>query len=274
MASFCRRKKGLAPLRFAGALRPAKRTPSRKKLATTLRTMTKKERSTIQENLAKLYLRLNGYLSSGFLIHTDEKKIDGEVDLIAVRFPFHSQNYTEHNSSPYLETPEAVDFIIAEVKSHGQQLKFNQALINQYDIEPWLQILNWIGLIKPENVALVAKQLNKLVQPGENSQLANLKNLEIQTDFGKVSIRPILFSPESININNSDKFIHWTEINDFLWMCLCPDLERAECGTRYDFTAWGNELYEIVKAYKDRQISQLKFKDIKELYAEIEILRN
>lgn len=237
-------------------------------------TMDKKQKSTVQENLAKLYLRLNGYLISGFIIHSDEKRIDGEIDLIAVRFPYHSQNYTEHNSSPYLETPEAIDFIIGEVKSNGQPLRFNQALLRKDNIEPWCQILSWIGLIKLEKVHDIAVQLNKSVQPTENSRLSNLKKLEVQTDFGNVSIRPILFSPESININNSDKFINWSEINDFLWLCLCPDLERVECGTRYDFTAWGNELYEIVRAYKDRQRSQRKFKDIKELYAEIEILRN
>ena len=231
--------------------------------------MTAKERSTIQENLAKLYLRLNGYLSSGFIIHSDEKKIDGEIDLMAVRFPFHSQNYTEHNSSSFLEVPENIDFIIAEVKSHGKQLKFNPALLNQNNIDPWLQILHWIGLIQLENVIPIAKELSKLVQPVENSHLVNFKSIEIETNFGKVSIRPILFSPESIDINNADKFINWTEINDFLWLCLCPNLERVECGTRYDFTAWGNELYEIVKAYKERQKNQSKFKNIKELYTDI-----
>jgi len=92
----------------------------------------------------------------------------------------------------------------------------------------------------------------------------------IETNFGNIVIRPILFSPEKININNADKFINWTEINDFVWLCLCPSDIRMKCGTRYDFTAWGQGFNEIVKAYKDRQKSQTKFETITELYKDIE----
>ena len=45
---------------------------------------------------------------------------------------------------------------------------------------------------------------------------------------------------------------------------------RDKCGTRYDFTAWGQGLNEIVKAYKDRQKTQAKFAAISELYQDIE----
>lgn len=236
--------------------------------------MTDKEKSIVQENLSKLYLRLNGYFSAGFIIHSDEKKINGEIDIIAVKFPYHSQNYTEHNSSPFLEVPNTIDVIVGEVKGYGQQLKFNKALRDIDLIESWHQILNWIGIFKNEVVNEISIKMNQLVQPIENSHLENLKSLEVLSDFGKVNIRPILFSPESVNINNADKYINWIEINDFLWLCLCPDSERVECGTRYDFTAWGNELFELVKAYKDRQKSQSKFQNIQELYAEIQALRN
>lgn len=64
--------------------------------------MTDKEKSNIQENLVKLYLRLNGYFSTGFIIHSSENKINSEIDNISVRFPLHHQNDTEHNSSDYL----------------------------------------------------------------------------------------------------------------------------------------------------------------------------
>lgn len=80
-------------------------------------TMTDKEKSTIQEQLATLYLRLNGYFTTGYIIHSGEKKIEGELDILAVRFPLHKQDDTEHNSSEYLELAENIDIIIAEVKS-------------------------------------------------------------------------------------------------------------------------------------------------------------
>ena len=83
--------------------------------------MTDKERSTIQEQLATLYLRLNGYFTTGYIIHSNEKKITGELDIVAVRFPFHHQDDTEHNSSEFLEIPKNIDLVIAEVVDEHYQ---------------------------------------------------------------------------------------------------------------------------------------------------------
>ena len=87
--------------------------------------MTDKNKSTIQEQLATLYLRLNGYFTTGYIIHSEENKIEGELDILAVRFPLHKQDDTEHNSSVFLEISSNIDIIIAEVKSKGQRLQFN-----------------------------------------------------------------------------------------------------------------------------------------------------
>lgn len=232
--------------------------------------MTDKEKSIIQENLSKLYLRLNGYFTSGFLIHSNEKKINAELDLIGIRFPYHEQEDTEHNSSEFLEVPENVDVIIAEVKSKGQPLKFNKSLYNDEAISSWIKILSWIGISKDEELKMkLAEDLKNSVNPIENSQLKHFRTISLnESNFGVVSIRPIMFSPERINSNNADKFINWKELNEFLWQCLCPPVQREMCGTRYDFTAWG-ELADIVRAYKNRQHTQTKFKEIEELYSEI-----
>ena len=63
--------------------------------------MTDKEKSTIQEQLATLYLRLNGYFTTGYIIHTSKNDIEGELDIIGVRFPYHKQDDTGHNSSVF-----------------------------------------------------------------------------------------------------------------------------------------------------------------------------
>lgn len=229
--------------------------------------MTDKEKSTIQEQLATLYLRLNGYFTTGYIIHSDEKKIEGELDILAVRFPFHKQDETEHNSSEFLEIPSSIDIIIAEVKSKGQSLQFNDCLKQQDTFEPLQKLLLWTGILSNEKINDLAIELNNLIQPKENLQLETFRSTKtVETNFGSVVIRPILFSPERINANNTDKFINWTEINDFIWLCLCPVNTREKCGTRYDFTAWGQGFSEIVKAYKDRQKSQVKFENITELY--------
>ena len=59
--------------------------------------MTSKEESNIQENLVKLYLRLNGYFTTGFIIHSNKNKIKSEIDNISIRFPNNTQNDTKHN---------------------------------------------------------------------------------------------------------------------------------------------------------------------------------
>ena len=233
--------------------------------------MTDKEKSTILELITTLYLRLNGYFTTGFIIHSTGERIDGEVDVIGVRFPMHKQDYTEHGSSIFLEVPKNIDIVIAEVKAKGQQLQFNTSLQQQVTYEAWQKMLEWVGLMTEKQISSIAIELNSLVQTVPNSQRKTLLSSKvIRTAFGDLTIRPIIFSPERMNINNADKFVNWTEINDFIWNCLCPAEKRQDCGTRYDFTSWGYGLSEIVKAYKDRQKAQTKFNSIEELYTALQ----
>lgn len=235
--------------------------------------MTTKEKSTIQENIVKLYLRLNGYISTGLIIHSSEKRISGEIDIVAVRFPYHSQNDTEHNSSPFMEIPNTIDVIIGEVKSHGRPLKFNKSLRNE-NLISLTKAIKWIGLFKEEQINEISVNLLQLIKPAENSNKTAFNSLPIKTEFGLISLRPILFSPETISSNSrSDKFVGWQEINNFLWDCLCPENVRNQCGTRYDFGIWGPGLSEIVKVYKDRQEIQKRYTNITELYIDLKVLK-
>ncbi len=235
--------------------------------------MTTKEKSNIQECLVTLYLRLNGYLTTGFIIHSDKNGISGELDILAIRFPNHNQDDTNHNSSKFLEVPQNIDLIIGEVKSNGQLLQFNTCLRTRDSAHViWNKILKWVGIFEQKCIDEILPDLIQLVQTKENSQLLYLKSVSLESKFGIISIRPIIFSLERINTHNADKFITWTELNDFIWDCLCPLENRKECGTRYDFKAWGTDLYQIVKVYKDRQKEQRKFMSISEIYEDIEKL--
>lgn len=233
--------------------------------------MATKVQSTIQENLCTLYLRLNGYLTTGLILHDKrEYKQKGEIDLLAIRFPWHSQDETEHNSSPYLEVPTIIDCIIGEVKSKGMPLQFNDALSTENEIEGWEKLLKWFGFVPAENIDRFARAMNHLVVPIEMDTRKNFLTHFEDTAFGQISIRSILFSPERITPHNEPKFIHWTELNNFIWECLCPTPgSRDLCGTRYDFDLWGIGLKEIVRAYKRRQKTGQKFQDIKDLYEEL-----
>lgn len=48
------------------------------------------DRSDIQETLVSLYLRLNGYFVSGFIVHA-VYGVETELDVLAVRFPRHEE---------------------------------------------------------------------------------------------------------------------------------------------------------------------------------------
>ena len=235
--------------------------------------MTSKEKSNIQESLVKLYLRLNGYFTTGFIIHSSYNKINSEIDNISIRFPHHNQNDTEHNSSEYLGISKNIDIIISEVKSKNIKLQFNKSLYEKNCSQNWNKLLSWIGVFSSSQIDKISTEIIEIIKPTQNSNLKNFRSIEnIKTDFGLVNLRAILFSPEKTSTNSSDKIINWTEINDFIWLCLCPNKERINCGTRYDFNAWGIEFKDIIKAYKSRQKNQNKFKDINELYHDISII--
>ncbi|MFZ6012313.1 MAG: hypothetical protein ACOYXT_18365 [Bacteroidota bacterium] len=226
--------------------------------------MDNKLRSTIQELLVSLYLRLNGYLTSGFILHSQHNSIEGEIDLVAVRFPYHRQPETEHNSSPYLEVPDNIDVVIAEVKSKGESLQFNKSLRERPQI---VRLLNWLGLFTDDCIDKASDELVQLIVPKPNSSVKTFLSTSINTNFGRVTIRPIIFSPERIHVNNANKFIHWTELNDFIWHCLCPPENRVSCGTRYDFNAWGAGLNDVVRIYKARQKEKNKPEKIDDIYS-------
>ena len=228
-----------------------------------------KLRSKILESLSTLYLRLNGYFTTGLVLHRSTKDLDTELDIVAVRFPNHSQEETEHNSSPYLEVPNHIDILIAEVKANGKPLQMNKPLHEDGDIATWKKILNWIGVFSEGQIDSLSKDLQKLATPVVNSKLQKFKSVEIETSVGKVTIRLIMFSPERINVNNADKFVNWGELNEFIWTCLCPSKEREKCGVNYDFTAWGLGLTDIVQVYKNRKGTQNKFDSIDDLYSDI-----
>lgn len=233
--------------------------------------MNDKRKAITQENLVKLYLRLNGYFTSGFIIHSNQNKINSEIDNISIRFPNHHQNDTEHNSSSYLEVGKNIDIIISEVKSKGQKLQFNKTLYQKDCKQSWIKLLSWIGIFNNSQIEKISSELIDLVKPKENSKLKKFRSIEnIETDFGFVTLRTILFCPEKLSENSSDKIINWTEINDYIWLCLCPAEDRLNCGTRYDFSAWGSEYEDIIRVYKSRQREQNKLKNINELYTELE----
>lgn len=231
--------------------------------------MDKKDKSLIQEQLVKLYLRLNGYFTTGFIVHSQANQIRTELDVLAVRFPFHNQDDTNHNSSEFLEVPSNIDIIIGEVKG-GRLLQFNSGLRNKKSLE---KLLKWTGAIEEGIIGnIIPDLLEKLEYQGDKEQMTfNPITIKIsETQLGTITIRPLLFHFKKTNGGRGIKFVDWDEINNFIWKCLCPDEIRKSCGVRYDFNAWGSEFTQIVRAYKDRyKNNQPKFENFNEFYKEL-----
>ena len=228
--------------------------------------LTDKERSQLQERLVRLYLRLNGYFSDGFIVHHDiNGRISSEVDILGVRFPNHSESEREVGLCPRLQLNDSndIDVLIGEVKSNGVSLRFNNAIST--NIEVLRKILNRVGAMEREVVDRHIADIHGLFSP-EPINGDSVKRILIPETNVQISI--LLFAPETNNQhNNQNYFITGNDIFTYIWSCFRPENTRESCSVRYDFGAWGD--YEnIVRYFKDRDREQPG--SINDLYAFVE----
>lgn len=206
--------------------------------------------SDLQEDIVKLFLRLNGYITTGLIIHSDEKfKNKTEIDLIAVRFPFHNQEDRVLKSSDYLQIPDkTIDIIIGEVKG-GRNVKnqFNPSLRD--DSEAIEKLVNWIGVIEPEKNKEIINWLIEELKPKEKNVLGDFPQFNINNQF---SIRPIVFNLDISKPNKNQKRLVYGDLMlNYIWDCFRPENERATCSTTYPVNMWGHNLTPIVEYFKD-----------------------
>jgi hypothetical protein len=219
----------------------------------------KKKKSSLQENLLNLYLRLNGFFVTGFIVHSPVLgKNRTEIDALAIRHPHNREPERLIQPSPFLQvSTEYIDLLICEVKSRGQKLQFNDALRNTpHALE---SILRWAGLFHENEIPDLVNQLLPLLEPSAEAK----QDVPRVIDPRKTRIRAILCSPERwLKRNNQSWFIPGSEIFNYAHTCFCPEKPRDPCSTRYDFKAWGEVYGPIVNFFK----SNSEIKSIKELY--------
>jgi hypothetical protein len=211
-----------------------------------------KEKSLLQESLVKLYLRLNGYFTSGFIVHSyTHGKNKTEIDILAVRLPFNSEPERDVDPSPFLPLKKnKTNLLICEVKSLGQQLQFNDSIRSHPDTIN--SILRWVGLFKDNEIEILAPALANAMSP-QNTNMDSVTSIDGPRN---TTVIPLLSSPERITKrNNQPFFLHGNEIFTYIWRCLCPAEARERCATHYDLTAWGREFYPIVNYFKSRPIA-------------------
>lgn len=224
--------------------------------------MANRDQTKIQEKLVTLYMRLNGYFTSGHIVHSPERdQLKSEIDLIGVRFPNHKQIDRGVPSDPNLQTSDDwIDFVICEVKSKGKSKRNNYSLENIDTLE---KIILWFGGLSEKSTNETSQNILDEINKKEAHP-----NKPITVETGeKIRIRLILFGPENNKKrSNQNFFITGPQIIEYISNCLLPNAERENCATRYDYTSWG-DFEEIIRIFKENNND--KIVDINFIYKKI-----
>jgi hypothetical protein len=197
--------------------------------------MTLKE---IHEGLVTLYLRLNGYFTAGFIVHSSIRShVKTELDVLAVRFPHATEHEREVEPATELRVPlDSTDLLLCEVKSgRSTGPQFNAPL--RSDPYALTAVLRRFGAFSDDLVPEIARELQTQLQP---AQLAGAKDFASVSRRG-VQVRAILFAVSRIaRMPSQAPFIHGRELLDYIWRCLRPEVPRAKCATLYNHELWGD----------------------------------
>lgn len=209
-------------------------------------------RSTIQENLVHLFLRLNGFFVTGFLVHGHgERSLKTQVDALGVRLIHNREPEREIGPCDYLNiNSERTELAICEVKGKKQK-GFNPGLQDENVLG---SILRWSGVIENELIGNAVKGLKEDIGNAGNIGRAP-EYLCDDSKLGPIRIRVLLFCPEHNGRPNQGKwFVPGSVIFEYLKMCFNPEVPRAMSNVRYDFSQWGEHYVDIVKYFKEKKV--------------------
>lgn len=203
-------------------------------------------RSSTQELVTRLYLRMNGFFTSGFIVHSPEwGKNRTEIDTLGVRFRYSCEPERGVDPDPFLENSSALtDLVICEVKSKRRPLQFNNSLIE--DDKRIASVLRWAGLFTEDEVMDLAPSVREALKSPKGKIIPCVEAPR------ESRVRGFLCCPDRTDNNEASPwFIGENVVFNYLWTCFCPDAPRPRCSTRYDFTLWG-EFQTIVTYFKGR----------------------
>lgn len=203
-------------------------------------------KSDVHEILAQLYLRLNGYFTTGLILHSPEwGQARTEIDCLAIRHPYHCQSERGVGTSDFLGTHDGeTDLILCEVKSDPKLLKFNHPVRN--DFEALRAALRWAGIFTEEQAGLVADRLQPLLQDDVPLDVVRVGVVE-----GSFRVRPLLCCPPCSEVATDKWCLPGTEIFRFADQCFNPPERRDSCSTRYNFHQWSYPFTPVVTYLKN-----------------------
>ena len=205
------------------------------------------------ESLARLYLRLKGFLASNLILHSaEEGNSKSELDIIAIRLPFHSQEYRWVEVHDYLECSDtSIEILIADVKNSSklERVRFNEGL--RTDLAAIKQLIDWLGIyesVEPTKIETFQQYLNL----NRIKELDGFGGFEEDLKLGRFKLKFTFFCPSLPPWNGTGfKYVHGLEIIDFMWECLNETRKIKTCSRRYDFGGW-NELEPYVRFFKGK----------------------
>ena len=201
----------------------------------------------VPEALTVLYLRLNGFMTSGLVLHSDVKgNTRGDVDCLAVRFPHHDQRERGVGPDKYLRLSSITECLICEVKSSTTNISFNKPIREQDEAVD--QLLRWLGFVEAKELSTVVPNVRQLLQDGVTAAVA-----QDGLTHRDVRIRAVFACP-SCQFDENKQLDRWILYGD--WMisyireCLVADAPRQDCATKYSCDIWGSYLEPLVDYFK------------------------
>lgn len=203
-------------------------------------------KSDVHESLAALYLRLNGYFTTGLILHSPEwGQARTEIDCLAIRHYHHMQADRVIETAEFLNADErATDLILCEVKGDPSQLRFNNPI--RTDPAALCEMLRWAGIFSEDRIDSVAGRLQPLLQEGVSTEAARHGVHE-----GDFRVRALLCCPSIDSPVANLWCLTGNEILEYARQCFSPDERRPSCSTRYNFQQWGYPFTPIVQWLKE-----------------------
>ena len=212
------------------------------------------DRSDIQETLVSLYLRLNGYFVSGFIVHA-QNGATTEMDVLAVRLPRHQEPEREVQCCKHLAIPSnQVDFIVGEVKGGRGAVNFNARFReNPGAIKT---VLHRFGAFDEPEISCVMARVPALLEPANVRKAPAFPELDVaiskQLGPGLAKLRFVPFAAEQERPEaHARPYLFADDLLAFVWLCFRPEQQRPRCDDHYNYEVWGPQFISMVRYFKD-----------------------
>lgn len=219
------------------------------------------ERSDVQETLFSLYLRLNGYFVTGFIVHASQRN-KSEIDALAVRFPYQREPEREIGHSPVLDTSGLLlDFVVCEVKGGTGNPNFNVSF--REDEDAIASVLRRFGAFTDEEISILVPRIPDILRPEKIRESKSYPTIDIPRINSR--LRFLLVAPDQKRSPNSQRpYIYGDDMISYIWQCFRPEVQRQRCGVRYNWNLWGEQYVRLVEYFKDKD--RQEHGDIENIY--------